>query len=169
MDCLSQQPLLLIHLLFLLEVVVFTRTVGVTHWKLQENNIVPASAASSHSVTDGGEAADEFFWSSVSGEDPEFSVLMKRTTNAGSQGGGLGTIAGGAGNRNYGRKSNPRGQHTHQTDGCSSESSSESRHPTDASGTCPEKPAAKSPPRNPDGSGPMLVHTVLGGKEGRIV
>ena len=160
MNCVSQQLLLLVHLL-LLEVVIFTRTVGVTHWKLQENSIVPASAASSHPVTDGGgEAADEIFWSSVSGEDPEFSVLMKRTTNAGSQGGGLGTIAGGAGNRNYGRKSNSRGHYQHKSDSCLSESSSESRPSVDSSGMCPEKPAAKSPPRNPDGSGPMLVYMV---------
>ena len=166
MDSFPRQLLLFIHL-FLLEVLVLTRTVGVTHWKLQENSIVPASAATS--ATSDREA-DEYFWSSVSGDDPEFSVLMKRTTGAGSNShSGLGTIAGGpvtSGTRACGRKTCPRGQHPQKANSYPSKmdhSLSEAHSPVDSSGKCPDKAAAKSPtPRNPDGSGPMSVANLYG-------
>lgn len=155
MDSLSRKLLLLVHLL-LLEVLVLTKTAGVTHWKLQENNIVPASAATSHSSSDS--ESDEFFWSSVSGEDPEFSVVMKRTT--GSHG-GLGTIAGGSvtsGTKNCGRKPCSRGHLPQKANTCPSKLSEDSHTPAISAGKCPDITAAKSPtPRNPDGSGPMLV------------
>ena len=175
MDSLSRKLFLLVHLL-LLEILVFTRTVGVTHWKLQENTIVPASAAAPHpSSTTEGEA-DEFLWSSVSGEDPEFSVLMKRTTGSNSHG-GLGTVAGGAGSsgtRNCRRNSCSRGQH--QASSCSSKAGDSDSGPSGL-GKCSEKPAAKPhTPRNPDGSGPMSVHISViktaynwHGKQGTVI
>lgn len=141
MDGMSRQLLFLSQML-ILEVLVFTKIVGVTHWKLQENSIVPASAASSD--PSGDSEADELFWSSVSGEDPEFSVLMKQTTGAG---GPLGTVAGGtinSGNRNCERKPCLRGQKTPAKEN-----------------TCAKKPEdcestlQSSAPRYPDGSGPM--------------
>lgn len=160
MDSLSRKLMLLVHLL-VLEVLVLTKSAGVTHWKLQENSIVPASAASS---TDS--ESDEFFWSRVSGKDPEFSVVMKRTTSGGggsNSHGGLGTIAGGAvtsGTKNCGRKSCSRGHQPHKPNSCSSKSRealSDSNSPA-ISGNCPDNTAAKSStPRSPDGSGPMSV------------
>ena len=150
MDYPSRQLVFLAHMV-ILEVLVCTKIVGVTHWKLQENIIVPASAASSSPSTgDGaGEAADELFWSSVSGEDPEFSVLMKRTTGADSTAGSLGTVAGGgaanAGNRNCGSKKCPRGQKP---------SSPKEKACARKSEDC-ETPSPTTAPRYPDGSGPM--------------
>ena len=167
MDNLSRKLLLLVHLL-LLEVFVFTRTVGVTHWKLQENYIVPASAATSHAATD--DESDEFFWSSVSGEDPEFSVVMKRTTGGPNSRSGLGTIAGGAmtsGARNCGRKSCPRDHQPNRAE--SRDAHKDSHPPVITPGTCPEKSAAKSPtPRSPDGSGPMSVEKQWFSLMGRV-
>lgn len=154
MDSLSRKLCLLVHLL-LLEVLVLTKSAGVTHWKLQENSIVPASAATSHPSSDSD--SDEFFWSSVSGEDPEFSVVMKRTTNSGggsNSHGGLGTIAGGAvtsGTKNCGRKSCSRGHQPHKANSCSSKSG-------ETLSDAHDNTAANSPPpRSPDGSGPMSV------------
>ena len=149
MDGISRQLLFLSQML-IFEVLVFTKIVGVTHWKLQENSIVPASAASSDPSDDS--EADELFWSSVSGEDPEFSVLMKQTTGAGGPlgtgaGGPLGTVAGGtinSGNRNCERNPCLRGQKTPPKEN-----------------TCAKKPEdcestlQSSAPRYPDGSGPM--------------
>ena len=66
----------------------------------------PADAPSSASSNTGGEAADDLLLSTISGEDPEFSVLVKRTTgHTGSS--SLGAIAGGAiqGVRSCGQKS----------------------------------------------------------------
>ena len=144
----------------------FTRTVGVTHWKLEENSIVPASAGSEPGTGDDS----EFVWSRISGEDPEFAVLMKRTTAGSSHGpSGLGTSAGGAGSgtgvpggRSSGSRSAcPRG-HQHRGS-CSPGSgvSSESHQPVLSAGQCPEKRKVAAP-RNPDGSGPMLVNDSLG-------
>ena len=174
MDSISRQLLLLVHLL-VLEVLVCTRTVGVTHWKLQENSIVPASAASERlgrAAASASDDSDEVFWSSISGEDPEFAVLVKRTTGGGGGAGapsaGLGTSAGGAtmtsgaaGARGCAsRKSCPRDQGTHKNNNCPQRAgaASDSNPPVVSVGQCSEKP--KSPtPRNPDGSGPMLVAT----------
>ena len=149
MDSLSRRVPLLLHLL-LLQVLVWTKIVGVTHWKLQENSIVPASAAPPPSD---GEAED-LFWSSISGEDPEFSVLVKRTTGSP---GGLGAIAGGAvgqGVRNCGQKSCPPRRLTLSKAGDCSSKSGEAEN---SQGRCSqEKTSAKaSAPRNPNGSGPM--------------
>ena len=141
MEGFSRQLLVVVQLL-LFEVLVFTKIVGVTHWKLQENTIVPASAASSSPSSDG--EPDELFWSSVSGEDPEFSVLVKRTTGAGSGSGSLGTVAGvPAGNRNCGRKSCPRSQQLSLKGGACMKKAGES----DSS--------SQSAPRYSDDSGPM--------------
>ena len=130
--------------MLLLEVLVFTKIVGVTHWKLQENSIVPASAASSNPSGDG--EADDLFWSSVSGEDPEFSVLMKRTT--GVAGSSLGTVAGGgalnSGNRNCEQKSCPRAQKSPPKEYTCAKKA----------GDC-DSTLQPSAPRYPDGSGPM--------------
>ena len=157
MECLPRQAALLLHFL-LLQVLVWTKIVGVTHWKLQENSIVPASAAppSSAAASD-GETADDLLWSTVSGEDSEFSVLVKRTTGAG--GGGLGAIAGGAaapGARNCGKKSCPphRVAPYKQGSSCSSGREGESELGRSSSGRCSTEKKV-SAPRNPDGSGPM--------------
>lgn len=157
MDSLSRKLLLLVHLL-ILEVLVLTKTAGVTHWKLQENNIVPASAATSYSPSDS--ESDELFWSSVSGEDPEFSVVMKRTTGVSDSHGGLRTIAGGSlasGTKLCGRKPCSRGHQPHKANSCPSKSPEDPHPPAiSAEGKCPDTTAAKPPtPRNPDGSGPM--------------
>lgn len=140
----------------------FTRTVGVTHWKLEENSIVPASAGSEPGASDDS----EFVWSRISGEDPEFAVVMKRTTAGSSHGpSGLGTSAGGAGSGTgmqggRGRSACPRG-HQHRGS-CSpgAGAGSESHQPVLSAGQCPEKRKVAGP-RNPDGSGPMLVNHLL--------
>ena len=160
MDRISGRVPLPLHLL--LQVLVWTRIVGVTHWKLQENSIVPASAApplsTSEAATAAGEA-DDLLWSSVSGEDPEFSVLMKRSTGSGghSHGGvGLGAIAGGAvaqGGRAYGQKSCPqqRRMSLNKAGECVSKSDSSQEKCSDKTTSSSKSPS----PRNPNGSGPM--------------
>ena len=158
MECL---PLRVSLLLLLLQVLVWTRIVGVTHWKLQENSIVPASAAPPSSVGE-SEAKDDLLWSRVSGEDPEFSVLVKRTSGSvHGAGGGLGAIAGGAavpGARNCGgqkscsmRRASLGKEST--VGSCSrGEAGSGSGSLSSSTGKCERKTSA---PRNPDGSGPM--------------
>ena len=159
MDRICGRVPLPLHLL-LLQVLVWTRIVGVTHWKLQENSIVPASAAPP-SDSDTAATTDDLLWSSISGEDPEFSVLMKRTTGSGGHshgGGGLGAVAGGAvsqGARNCGHKSCPplRRMSLNKAGDCSSKSGGSD----ESQGRCSsdKTPSSKSSPRNPNGSGPM--------------
>ena len=162
--------MLLVHLL-LLEVL-FTRTVGVTRWKLEGNTIVPASAGPETDSADD----KEFLWSRVSGEDPEFAVLMKRTTSSFSAAAGLpglsvaaggsaqAAVSGAAGGTGGGQAcarghSTSRLNQPRKTSPSSSVSSSETQ-PSDEQ--CAELERRKvATPRNPDGSGPMLVKKLL--------
>ena len=163
--------MLLVHILLLEVLVLFTRTVGVTRWKLEGNTIVPASTGSeTESAND-----KEVLWSRVSGEDPEFAVLMKRTTSsyssapAGSPslcvaaGGSAHAAASGTAGGTVGGQACPRSRSScrvnqpRKTCPSSSVSSSETQ-PSKEQCELKHKVAT---PRNPDGSGPMLVQKLL--------
>ena len=141
----SREMAVLVYLL-LFEMLVLSRTVGVTHWKLQENSIVPASA------TPLPGAAEE------SGEDPEFAVLIKRTTgSSGAHHGGLRISAGEATSAGAKISTRESCSHPHQHDALcppGAKKNVESQPPVLSTEQCSDGPPA---PRNPDGTGPMLV------------
>ena len=108
-----------------------SKSTGVTHWKLQDDAIAPASTELE------AHQQEEYYVASIQTNDPEFAVLLRHSTTRGV--------------------SRPRGSHHRGGPSCPVivDLNSQPAHPVDHCAEKSELPAAAAAPRNPDGSGPM--------------
>ena len=60
----------------LLLLLCYTRTTGVTHWKLEDNAIIPASTE----LASTQQPQEDLYAASVGLNDPEFAVLLRHST-----------------------------------------------------------------------------------------